>query len=36
MPILKKLSESDFWFSSYDHFSDIIYKTASSGQNVIS
>ena len=32
----KKLSELEFWFSSYDHFSDIICKTPSSGQNVIS
>ena len=31
----KKLSELNFWFSSYDHFSDIICKTRSSGQNVI-
>ena len=34
--IKKKQSEVDFWFSSYCHFSDIIYKTPSSGQNVIS
>ena len=32
----KKLRESDFWFSSYDHFSDIICKTPCSQQNVIS
>ena len=32
----QKQSEVDFWFSSYCHFSDIIYKTPSSGQNVIS
>ena len=32
----KKLSKLDFWFSSYDHFSDIICKTLSSGQNVFS
>ena len=31
----KKLSELDLWFSSYDHFSDIICKTPSSRQNVI-
>ena len=26
----------DLWFSSYDHFSDIICESPSSGQNVIS
>ena len=37
--ILKKktiLSELDFWFSSYGHFSDISRKTSTSGQNIIS
>ena len=34
--LLKKISELDFWFSSCDHFSDIICKTPFSGQNVIS
>ena len=32
----KKLSELDFWFSSYDHFSDITSKTPSSGHDIIS
>ena len=32
----EKLSELDFWFSSYGHFSGIICKTPSSGQNAIS
>ena len=32
----KKLSELDFWISSYDHFNDSNCKTPSSGQNVIS
>ena len=34
--LFKKLSKLDFCFSNYDHFSDIICKTPSSGQNVIS
>ena len=32
----KNISELDIWFSSYDHFSDIICKTPSSDQNVFS
>ena len=31
----KKLSELDFWFSSYDHFTGIICEAPSSGQTVI-
>ena len=33
---LKKLSELDFWFNSYDDFSDFICKTPFSGLNAIS
>ena len=31
----KKLSQLEFWFSSYGHFSYIICKTSSGGQNII-